>query len=89
MVVHHIRRPFRVDGRLIPGNPENLVGQKLEVGYWTVHGQEQRLADTIHVMSARPGRIVSTTAVPFARPRTLDDTFKPEFIEIVHALLKI
>ncbi|MBM3855855.1 MAG: cell division protein FtsA, partial [Verrucomicrobia bacterium] len=50
MVVHHIRRPFRVDGRLVPGSPENLVGQKLEVGYWTVHGQEQRLADTIHVI---------------------------------------
>jgi cell division protein FtsA len=50
MVVHHIRRPFRVDGRLVPGNPENLVGQKLEVGYWTVHGQEQRLADMIHVI---------------------------------------
>jgi len=50
MVVHHIRRPFRVDGRLIPGSPENLVGQKLEVGYWTVHGQEQRLADNIHVI---------------------------------------
>ena len=50
MVVHHIRRPFRVDGRLVPGNPENLVGQKLEVGYWTVHGQEQRLADNLHVI---------------------------------------
>lgn len=50
MVVHHIRRPFRVDGRLVPGSPENLVGQRLEVGYWTVHGQEQRLADTIHVI---------------------------------------
>ncbi|MBS0664765.1 MAG: cell division protein FtsA [Verrucomicrobia bacterium] len=50
MVVHHIRRPFRVDGRLVPGNPENLVGQRLEVGYWTVHGQEQRLADNIHVI---------------------------------------
>jgi cell division protein FtsA len=50
MVVHHIRRPFRVDGRLVPGSPENLVGQKLEVGYWTVHGQEQRLADNIHVI---------------------------------------
>src|SRR5947199_6886456 len=46
IVVHHIRRPFRLDGRLIPGSPENLVGQRLEVGYWTVHGQEQRLADT-------------------------------------------
>lgn len=50
MVVHHIRRPYRVDGRLVPGNPENLVGQRLEVGYWTVHGQEQRLADNIHVI---------------------------------------
>ncbi len=50
MVVHHIRRPFRVDGRMIPGSPENLVGQRLDVGYWTVHGQEQRLADNIHVI---------------------------------------
>lgn len=49
-VVHHIRRPFRVDGRLVPSAPENLVGQKLEVGYWTVHGQEQRIADNIHVI---------------------------------------
>ena len=50
MVVHHIRRPFRVDGRLVPGSPDNLVGQRLDVGYWTVHGQEQRLADNIHVI---------------------------------------
>ena len=50
MVVHHIRRPFRVDGRLVPTSPENLVGQRLEVGYWTVHGQEQRLADHLHVI---------------------------------------
>jgi NitT/TauT family transport system ATP-binding protein len=44
------------------------------------------LADTIHVMSARPGRIVATTKVPFARPRTLEDTYKPEFIAIAHEL---
>lgn len=50
MVVHHIRRPFRVDGQLIPGSPENITGQRLEVGYWTVHGQEQRLADNLHVI---------------------------------------
>jgi cell division protein FtsA len=49
-VVHHIRRPFRVDGRLVPGSPQNLVGQRLEVGYWTVHGQQQRLADNLHVI---------------------------------------
>lgn len=51
MVVHHIRRPFRVDGRIIPTSPEHLVGQRLEVGYWTVHGQENKLADMIHVIS--------------------------------------
>jgi cell division protein FtsA len=50
MVVHHIRRPFRVDGRLVPSSPEGLVGQRLEVGYWTVHGQEERLADGINVI---------------------------------------
>ncbi|MDP3070704.1 MAG: cell division protein FtsA [Opitutaceae bacterium] len=49
-VVHNIRRPFRVDGRVIPGSPVNLVGQRLEVGYWTVHGQEQRLADNMNVI---------------------------------------
>jgi cell division protein FtsA len=49
MVVHHLRRPFRVDGRLVP-NPEHLVGQRLQAGYWTVHGQETKLADMIHVI---------------------------------------
>ncbi len=49
MVVHNLRRPFRVDGRLVP-NPEHLVGQRLQAGYWTVHGQETKLADMIHVI---------------------------------------
>ncbi|HEX2099395.1 MAG TPA: cell division protein FtsA, partial [Candidatus Synoicihabitans sp.] len=50
MVVHHIRRPFQLDGRLVGANPEHLVGQRLEVGYWTVHGQENKIADNIHVI---------------------------------------
>ncbi len=49
MVVHHLRRPFRLDGRSVP-EPEHLVGQRLEVGYWTVHGQEGKIADNIHVI---------------------------------------
>ncbi len=49
MVVHNIRRPFRLDGRLVP-DPEHLVGQRLDVGYWTVHGQENKIADIIHVI---------------------------------------
>lgn len=50
MVVHNIRRPFYLDGRMVGANPEHLVGQRLDVGYWTVHGQENRIADNIHVI---------------------------------------
>lgn len=49
MVVHHIRRPYRLDGRIVP-DPEHLVGQRLEAGYWTIHGQESKIADNIHVI---------------------------------------
>lgn len=50
MVVHNIRRPFYLDGRMVGSNPEHLVGARLDVGYWTVHGQENRIADNIHVI---------------------------------------
>ena len=49
-VVHYIRRPFRLDGRLVP-DPEHLVGQRLEAGYWTVHGNEAKIGDHIHVIT--------------------------------------
>jgi cell division protein FtsA len=49
-VVHHIRRPFRLDDRLV-SDPEHLVGQRLEVGYWTVHGSEAKIGDHIHVIT--------------------------------------
>ncbi len=44
------------------------------------------LADTVYVISARPGRVVSRTTIDLPRPRTLEDTFKPEFMEMAHAL---
>jgi NitT/TauT family transport system ATP-binding protein len=44
------------------------------------------LADTIHVMSARPGQVVNVHKVPFARPRELDVMYEPAFNEMVHAL---
>ena len=44
------------------------------------------LADTIHVMSARPGHIVMSKAIELPRPRELEDCFKPQFIDIVHEL---
>jgi NitT/TauT family transport system ATP-binding protein len=44
------------------------------------------LADTVYVMSARPGRIVARRAVDLARPRDLDVTYTDAFAGIVHDL---
>jgi len=44
------------------------------------------LAQTVHVMSARPGRILKTSTIDIPRPRTLESTFQPDFVEIVHDL---
>jgi NitT/TauT family transport system ATP-binding protein len=44
------------------------------------------LADTIHVMSSRPGHIVMSKIIDLPRPRELEDCFKPQFIDIVHEL---
>jgi NitT/TauT family transport system ATP-binding protein len=44
------------------------------------------LADKVFVMSARPGRMIAERAIPFRRPRTLDDTFEPEFAAVAHEL---
>src|SRR5262249_10382720 len=44
------------------------------------------LADKIHVMSARPGRIVMTKNVELLRPRDLDICFTQDFTDIVHEL---
>jgi NitT/TauT family transport system ATP-binding protein len=44
------------------------------------------LADTIYVMSRRPGRIIEAKRVDIPRPRTLATTFEPHFVEIVHEL---
>ena len=44
------------------------------------------LADTVYVMSKRPGRVILKRHIELPRPRTLDDTFKPGFVDIVHEL---
>ena len=49
-VVQYLRRPFRLDGQPVP-NPESLSGRKLEVGYWTVHGDKRRISDGIHLIN--------------------------------------
>jgi NitT/TauT family transport system ATP-binding protein len=44
------------------------------------------LATRICVMQARPGRIVDDSAVPFARPRTIEISFEPEFVSLTQRL---
>ena len=44
------------------------------------------LADTVHVMSPRPGRVVMSKSVDLPRPRDIDICFDPRFTAIVHEL---
>jgi len=44
------------------------------------------LADRVCVMSARPGRIVVSREIDLKRPRTLETTYLPAFIELAHEL---
>jgi NitT/TauT family transport system ATP-binding protein len=44
------------------------------------------LASRICVMQARPGRIVDDSMVPFARPRTIEVSFEPEFVSLTRRL---
>ncbi|PKU24492.1 ABC transporter ATP-binding protein [Telmatospirillum siberiense] len=44
------------------------------------------LADTIYVMSNRPGKILLRQQNPLPRPRDQETTFRQDFIDLVHAL---
>ena len=44
------------------------------------------LADTVYVMSSRPGRILRRCEVKLPRPRDLEVTYTPEFQDVVHEL---
>jgi NitT/TauT family transport system ATP-binding protein len=44
------------------------------------------LADTVYVMSRGPGRIIARKSVGLPRPRDLETTYSPQFVEIVHEL---
>jgi NitT/TauT family transport system ATP-binding protein len=44
------------------------------------------LADTVYVMSKRPGRIVARKDNPLPRPRHLDVTYTEQFTALVHEL---
>lgn len=44
------------------------------------------LASRICVMQARPGRIIEDSAIDFARPRTIDISFDPDFVSLTQRL---
>jgi NitT/TauT family transport system ATP-binding protein len=44
------------------------------------------LADTVYVMSSRPGRIVNRTEIKLPRPRDLEVTYTQPFQDLVHEL---
>jgi NitT/TauT family transport system ATP-binding protein len=44
------------------------------------------LSDKVHVMGARPGRMVKTFDIPFPRPRALEIMQTREFFELVNEI---
>jgi NitT/TauT family transport system ATP-binding protein len=44
------------------------------------------LADTVHVMSSRPGRIIATHDVPIERPRRPRTAYEARFMDIVASI---
>lgn len=44
------------------------------------------LSDRVLVMSSRPGRIIAERVVDFPRPRSLETTYEPRFVSLVHDL---
>ena len=47
------------------------------------------LATLICVMTTRPGRIIDDAAVPFARPRTIEMSYTPEFVSMTQRLRQL
>ena len=47
------------------------------------------LANRICVMSARPGRIIDDSGVPFSRPRTIQMTFESDFVALNQRLREL
>ncbi len=49
-------------------------------------GEAIFLADRVVVMTPRPGRLARVYAIELPRPRTIDMTFEPEFIQLIQEI---
>ncbi|MGJ8649564.1 MAG: cell division protein FtsA [Opitutaceae bacterium] len=47
--IHHIQNPFSVDDRQVE-NPLSKEGRRLQVGYWSVHGDSDIVSDSLRVI---------------------------------------
>src|SRR5215216_6571081 len=72
----------------LSGGMQQLWLEKRFTGVLVTHDLREAvyLADTVYVMSKRPGRIVLTRKIDIPRPRSLATTFEPHFVDIVHEL---
>lgn len=47
--IHHIQNPYSLDGQPVD-NPLSKQGQRLQVGYWSVHGDSRIVGDSLRVI---------------------------------------
>ncbi|MGB0184707.1 MAG: cell division protein FtsA, partial [Opitutales bacterium] len=48
--IHHIQNPFRLDGKPVE-SPLEQEGQRLEVGYWSVHADTAQVRNCLRIIS--------------------------------------
>ncbi len=48
--VHHVRTPILLDGRIVQ-DPVGMIGSKVDLGYWSIDGEEQLIKQALHVIS--------------------------------------
>lgn len=51
-LLQSLRRPFRLDGRMIRNSPEHLAGRRLELGYWLMHGDQHLISTAMHMVTS-------------------------------------